>query len=229
VINSKGVGMADMEEMNVRLANFEFIDHMLMNIVKVMLQELRLGWRSNTLWALPTEKHVNPVYPTFEIFSYLLFQLDSLAALYQEEKTRKGLFHFLADRMLGTLTIEKEIFNNVLNRRMQEYGGIQVAESLATDSRLKKLLQGFLDNLTYAISKQDLFCWEGETKPSLLIDANELLLIHAIYNDLWPMEIRFRIMVRHLLTGLHFGERWSKMKVQRIIDAATEEIREIGL
>jgi len=225
--------MADMEEINARvtrLGNFDFIDDILRDMVKAMLEELRLGLRSDTLGVFPTEKHVNPIYPEFEIFSYLLFQLDFLAALYQEEKIRRELFHFLADRMIGTLAIEKEIFNNVLNRRMQEYGGIQVDESLTDDSRRKKLLQGFLDNLTYAISKQDLFCWEGKIKPLPLTDADELFLMHIIYKDgLWPMEIRFRIMVKHLLTGLHFREWWEPIEVQRIIDAAIKEIREIGL
>jgi len=219
-----------MEQTEAGIDNFRFVAGILWETAEGMLEGVRFGLRHDKLGILPAEKDVNPIFPAFEVFSYLLFQLDFLAATYQEQGIRRRLFHFVADKIQEILPTKRKVFNSILDRRMQEYGGIQVDESLTDDSRRRKLLQGFLDNLTYAISKQDLFCWEGKTKPLPLTDADELLVIHAIYqHNLRPAEINFRIMLRHVLTGLRLGKRWSETEVHKVTDAAMREVDEISL
>lgn len=111
-------------------------------------------------------------YPTFEIFAYLLFQTDYFAATYQDRKIRFPLYDHIADKMLISLGMEKKLFNDTLNKRMEEYGGTMVRWILGeiTDLvRTKGIVEGYLRNLAYSIDKQDLFFWEGKVKPPPLL------------------------------------------------------------
>ncbi len=57
--------------------------------------------------------------------------------------------------MLETIDKEKSTFNSTINKRMDEYVGVQTDRQSTDGIRTKKLLRGYLDNLTYSISKQD--------------------------------------------------------------------------
>ncbi len=194
--------------------NFEMMNDMFRVTVRAMVEQLRTGLQKDALGAFPNEKEINPIYPTFEIFSYLLFQLDYFIAADQEEKLRRPLFDFIADDMFETLVnfvaddtletvcMDKKTFDSILDKRMEEYGGILVDwnhREITYELRNKKLLQGFLDNLTYSISKQVLYYWEGKIKPLPWTDANQVGIMHIIFKEmLLPIEIRFRTIIRNI-------------------------------
>ena len=209
--------------------HFNLVNDILKGILKEMLYGLREGLKeSDTIGAFPNKDRSNPVYPAFEIFAYLLFRLDFLAMMHQEQKLRMPLFNFIADKMLETLDIEKGTFNSTLNKRMEEYGGILVdwnRGEITYELRNKKLLQGFLDNLTYAISKQDSFSWEGKIKPLPWTDANEVLIMHIIFKEmLLPIEIRFRRILRSIFTANPDFTQLSTDKLEEILLQMEQDI-----
>jgi hypothetical protein len=213
--------------------NFELMNDILRVAIRAMAEQLRTGLQKNALGAFQNEKEINPIYPTFEIFSYLLFQLDYFVAADQEEKIRRPLFHFIANDMFETLDnfvaddmpesvcMDKKTFDSILDKRMEEYGGILVdwnRREITYDLRNKKLLQGFLDNLIYSISKQDLYYWEGKIKPLPWTDANQVLIMHIIFKEmLLPIEIRFRKIIRNIFKATPDFTQLSTDKLEDII------------
>ena len=95
--------------------SFDLMNGILREVTKAMVERLKTGLKNDTFSAFPNEKEINPIYPIFEIFSYLLFQLDFFVVMYQEQKIRKPLFNSIADDMLQTLDMEKKTFNSILN------------------------------------------------------------------------------------------------------------------
>jgi len=205
--------------------HFNLVNDITRTILKEMLEHLRKGLQDDTLAAFPNKDNVNAIYPAFEIFSYLLFRLDFLVVTYQEQKVRMPLFNFIADNMLETLNTEKNIFNSILNKRMEEYVGIQTDRQLTDDMRTKKLLGGFLNNLTYSISEQDFFHWEGKGKPLPLLGATEVLVIHIIYKETFlPVEIQFVKMLKNLFTANSDFTQLSTEEINSILESTVKEI-----
>lgn len=207
------------------LTHFNLVNDIMRRIFKGMLEGLRISIQNDTLGIFPNEKEFNALYPAFEIFAYLLFRLDFLVVMYQEQKLRMPLFNFIADKMLEILDIEKNTFNSTLNKRMEEYAGIQTDRQLTNDLRTKKLVQGFVDNLTYSISKQDFFRWEGKRKPLPLLGINEVLTMHITYKDiLLPLEIGFAKMVKNLFKANSDFTQLSVEEINSILESTVKEI-----
>ncbi len=207
--------------------HFEFMDYILRMTLKTMLARLGEGLQATHLGTFTNKDKIDFVYPAFEIFSYLLFDLDYLAQTYQEQKLGKPLFNFIADRMLETLYIEKNTFNNTLSKRMEEYGDILVdwnAGKITDDIRTKKLIEGFLINLTYSISKQALFRWEGKIKPLPPTDALKFHEMHIIYIDtLLPTETRFFKLLKNLFT---VNSDFTQLSIEAIDAIATTSLQQ---
>ena len=204
--------------------HFNLVNDILKGILKEMLYGLREGLKeSDTIGAFPNKDRSNPVYPAFEIFAYLLFRLDFLAMMHQEQKLRMPLFNFIADKMLETLDIEKGTFNSTLNKRMDEYVGVQTDRQLTDDIRTKKLLQGYLDNLTYSISKQDFFHWEGREKPLPFVGSTNVLAIQITHKEmLLPVEIQFVKMLKNLFTANSDFTQLSTEEINSILESAVK-------
>ncbi len=140
----------------------------------------------------------------------------------------EALVNFVVDDMLETVCMDKRTFDSTLDKRMEEYGGILVdwnRGEITYELRNKKLLQGFLDNLTYAISKQDSFSWEGKIKPLPWTDANEVLIMHIIFKEmLLPIEIRFRRILRSIFTANPDFTQLSTDKLEEILLQMEQDI-----
>jgi len=206
--------------------NFDLVNDILKGILKEMLYGLREGLKeSDTIGAFPNKDRSNPVYPAFEIFAYLLFRLDFLVMMHQELKLRMPLFNFIADKIPETLEIEKGTFNSTLNKRMDEYVGVQTDRKLTDDIRTKKLLQGYLDNLTYSISKQDFFHWEGKEKPLPFVGLTDVLAIQITHKEmLLPVEIQFVKMFKNLFTANSDFTQLSTEEINSILESTVKEI-----
>lgn len=220
--------------------NFELLNDMFRATVRAMLEQLRVGLQKNTLGAFVDQEDINPVYPTFEIFSYLLFQLDYFVVADQEEKLRRPLFDFIADDMFQTLVkvsvaadmlglvMDKKTFDSILDKRMEEYGGILLDRNrgdITYDLATKKLLQGFLDNLTYSVCTQDLYSWEGRTKPLHWTDANQVMIMHIIFKEmLLPIEVRFRRILRSIFKASKNFTQLSTDKLDKILIQMEKDI-----
>jgi len=197
--------------------HFGLINELLNMALNEMLEGLREGLqRSKAIF--PKKDKMNLVYARFEIFAYLLFSLDYFMVMCQEQKLRKPLFNFIADNMLQTLDIERRLFNNTLNIRMQEYVGIKTDGRLTAEEKNEKLLGGFLGNLTYSVSEQSLFQWEGSIKPLPFLGANEVLQMHIIFRaELMPVELKLWEMVKSILTANSDFTRLSIQKINSIL------------
>ena len=184
-----------------------------------MIEGLREGLqRSKDIF--PKKDKINLMYAGFEIFAYLLFSLDYFMVTCQEQKLRKPLFNFIADNMLQTSDIERRVFNNTLNIRMQEYVGIITDGRLAAEKKNERLLRGFLGNLTYSVSKQSLFQWEGSIKPLPFLDATEVLQMHIIFRaELMPVELKLWEVVKSILTANSDFTSLSIQKINSILDS----------
>jgi len=220
--------------------NFEMMNDMLRVTVRAMVEQLRTGLQNDALGAFQNEKEINPIYPTFEIFSYLLFQLDYFVAADQEEKLRRPLFDFIADDMFETLVkfvdhdipeticMDKKTFDSILDKRMEEYGGILVdwnRGEITYELRNKKLLQGFLDNLAYSIAKHDLYYWEGKIKPLPCTDVNQVGIVHIIFKEmLLAIEIRFRRILRSIFAANQDFTQLSTGKLEEILLQMEQDI-----
>lgn len=193
--------------------HFSLINELLNTALNEMIEGLREGLqRSKDIF--PKKGKVNLMYARFEIFAYLLFSLDYFMVTCQEQELRKPLFNFVADNMLQTSDIEKRVFNNTLNMRMHEYVGIKTDRRLTAEEKNEKLLRGFLGNLTYSVSEQSPFQWEGNIKPLPLIGAMEALQIQTIFgSELMPVELRLWEMVKSILTA---NSDFTSLSIQEI-------------
>jgi len=215
--------------------NFALVSSILRDSTIAMLEGLRTGLQHDTLGVLPNKNDINPFYPLFEIFFYLLFQLDFLVVAYQEDRIRKPLFNYVADDILDVLDITdqnaRRSIDNVINKRMTQYGGIQADGNLTDDSRRQKLIKSFAENLAYSVSKQTFFDWDAKSIITLpFTDANQVLVMHIIYGEvLLPVELRFRITIRNLLAANSDVTQLSIDDIDRIQEASLEEIDETGL
>lgn len=181
--------------------HFGLMGGMLKMALDEMIEGLREGLqRSKDIF--PKKGKINLTYARFEIFAYLLFRLDCFMVTCQDQKLRKPLFNFIADNMLQASDIERRVFNNTLNIRMQEYVGIQTDGRLTAEEKIEKLLQGFLGNLTYSVSEQSLFQWEGNIKPLPFLGADEVLQMQIIFRaELMPVELTLSEVIKSILTA----------------------------
>ena len=199
--------------------HFSLLNDLLRMALDEMLEGLREGLqRSKPIF--PKKGRINLVYARFEIFAYLLFSLDFFMVMCQEQKLRIPLFNFIADNMLQTSDIERSVFNSTLNKRMQEYVGIQTDGQLTAEAKNKKLLRGFLDNLTYSVSEQNLFQWEGSVKPLPFTGATEFAQMHIIFAaELMPVELKLWEVVKSIFTANSDFTRLSIQKINSILDS----------
>jgi len=187
--------------------------------LKEMLEGLGEGLERSR-FIFPKKDGTNLVYATFEIFAYLLFSLDFFMVMYQEQKLRIPLFNFIADNMLQTLDIERSTFNSTLHKSMEEYVGIQTDGQLTAHTRNEKLLRGFIDNLTYSISEQDLFQWEGRVKPLPFTGATEFLEMHIIFaTGLMPVELKLWEVGKSIFAANPDFTKLSIQKINSILDS----------
>jgi len=122
--------------------------------------------------------------------------------------------------MLQTSDIERSVFNSTLNKRMQEYVGIQTDGQLTAEAKNKKLLRGFLDNLTYSVSEQNLFQWEGSVKPLPFTGGTEVAQMHIIFAaELMPVELKLWEVVKSIFTANSDFTRLSTQKINSILDS----------
>ena len=199
--------------------NFSLLNDMLGMALKEMLEGLVEGLQRSKL-IFPKKGGSNLVYATFEIFAYLLFSLDFFVVVYQEQKLRIPLFNYIADNMLQTLDIERSVFNSTLSKRMAEYVGIQTDAQLTAEVKNKKLLRGFLDNLTYSVSEQNLFQWEGSIKPLPFTGDTEVLQMHIIFAaELMPVELKLWEVVKSIFAANSDFTKLSIQKINSILDS----------
>jgi len=210
--------------------NLDLVNYGISHTTSVMLERLKKGIQDDTLEILPNKKKVDFLFPTFEIFSFLLFQLDYLVVQYQEQKLREPLFNFIVDNMFKALHIKEKFFVRILNKRMEEYGGIKADAKLTNDLRQQRLAQSFVDNLAYSIFEKNLFDWEGEIKPVPLLDALKVFAIYAIYSEeLLPVEATFLIIQRNLFAANSDFTRLSRKELENIQKINEKELKEKGL
>ena len=110
------------------------------------------------------KRKLKTIYPSVEMFAYLLFQIDYLVVNYQIPAVRNPLINHLEDEMLKNTNIPKLEFNRVIDKRMEEYGSIMIkwsAGEITDKVRTERLVQGYLRNLVYSISEQKFLNWEG--------------------------------------------------------------------
>ncbi len=212
------------DKIKIRANKFGLLDELMRITLKEMLEGLKIGSKSDTLGVFKNMKKVNAIYPAFEIVALLIFRLDFYVATYQETELREPLFNFIADRMTERLCMEKNIFNNFLNKRMEEYGGIQADMQLTDESKQTKLLEGFLYNLVYSISEQAFYDWEGEIKPLIFLPAHHKLTIHIIYKEmLLPVEIIFVKTIRNLFIANSDFTKLSDKEINLILEKSSHK------
>ena len=197
--------------------HFDLIDGMLNMALNEMIEGLREGLqRSKDIF--PQKGKVNLMYARFEIFAYLLFRLDCFMFTYQDQKLRTPLYSFIADNMLQTSDIERRTFSNTLKIRMQEYAGIQADRRLIAEEKNEKQLRGFLGNLTYSVSEQSLFQWEGNIKPLPFLGADEVFQMHIIFRaELMPVELKLWEVIKSILTANSDFTSLSMQKINSIV------------
>ena len=199
--------------------HFSLLNELLKMALDEMVEGLREGLQLSK-HIFPKKDKINLVYARFEIFAYLLFSLDYFMVMCQEQKLRKPLFNFIADNMLQTSDIERRVFNNTLNIRMQEYVGIKTDGRLTAEKKIERLLRGFLGNLTYSVSEQSLFQWEGSIKPLPFTGAEEVLQMHIIFRaGLMPVELKLWEVVKSILTASSDFTQLSTQKINSILDS----------
>jgi hypothetical protein len=200
--------------------HFDLIDDLLNMALNEMLEGLREGLQLS-ITIFPKKDEINLMYARFEIFAYLLFGLDWFVVFYQEQKLRRPLFDYIADNMLQTLDIERRTFNNTLNKRMEEYAGIMTDGRLTVEKNQERLVQGFLRNLTYSVTEQSLFQWEGSIKPLPFLDAMKLFQMHTIFTaELMPVELKLREMINSILTANSDFTSLSMQEINNVLDSS---------
>lgn len=199
--------------------HFSLLSDLLRMALEEMLEGLREGLHRSKL-IFPKKDRINLVYARFEIFAYLLFSLDLFVVMCQKQELRIPLFNFIADNVLQTLDIERSVFNSTLNKRMAEYVGIRTDGQLTAEAKNEKSLRGFIDNLTYSISEQDLFQWEGRVKPLPLTGATEVAQMHIIFAaGLMPVELKLWEAVKKIFAANPDFTQLSIQKINSILDS----------
>jgi len=210
--------------------NFGLVNYGISTTTNVMLERLKKGIQADTIGIFPNKKKINFLHLSFEIFSYLLFQLDYLVVQYQKQKLREPIFNFIVENMFKALHIKENFFVKILNKRMEEYGGIKADIKLTNDLREQRLVESFLQNLAYSIFEKNLFDWEGKIKPIPILDILKVSAIHAIYIEtLLPVEATFLVIQRNLFAAKSDFTQLSKKELKDIQKINEEEIKKIGL
>ena len=212
--------------------NFNIINEAVRQALRHILKDLKINLQNNDFETFSNIKFVNPIYYQFEVFIYLLFQVDCcFIAMHQEHKIREALFAFMADDMLNALCLSNRkinifnrMFNLIINQRMIQYGDIQTNKNLTDDLRQINLIKAFLENLIYAISKRKFFNWNKNAQQFTINSDTDRTLIRIIYKESFLLlELKFRNIIKNILIVNSDFTKLSARELDDYIERNTKE------
>lgn len=209
--------------------NFDLVLSNFAQAMSSMVKALRTAMEKDTL-GLPNEKNIDFRYPVFEIFSFLVSQLWALLITCQEEHILLPLFNLVFDEMTEALGLREKRFLKTFRKRFDEYLDIWFDTELENGTQKDKLSQCFVDNWTYSILENNLFDWEGETKPIPVLDAIRLFAAQLIYKELLsPVETIFLTTTRCLFQQNPDITKLTKKEIRNAKRNAMRKIERMGL
>jgi len=201
--------------------NITVINDMLKIIIREILQGVREVVKNKNFPIAIKEKLINPSYMTFELYAYFIFRIDYLVVNYQEPQVRYPIFDYLASSALDLLNLDRDLFNNVLNNRMQEYTNIQNNNELDFNAKQKQIVDEFIDNLGYSILNNQLQTSTGDEKPIFVLGAVKRFAFAVMQREIvLPTE---SVFIKTLTKIFKFNSDFRKIKEEELSIILQEE------
>ena len=149
-------------------------------------------------------------YAGLEIFIYLFYRLWKLTREYQDKEVGQSLCDYLERKICEKAKLEDVYFREIKSLRLAEYEGTLTGASNRTDLLSKSgsngnhdrdlALDNFLENLAYAISREDCFSLYSTERTVAVLDSHILFLLHLTYKKvILAMDNAFIFFVGNIL------------------------------